>query len=229
MCSEQKQHKHCILMYNKMFTDINNEEQKLCPPSKAQVTSCSWCLLKTATVTIYGSFHYQCLCWIYCSATFSKWPFIPLMIFYVTSVITGERKLIQAEGNKLHLEERKKSDPQILKMNLWLIWENFFILCKSLKNVSKLHTHTSFLDSARGKVSAWMVLLSICEDSISATQQLRSDRSKRPKWTNPWRAAALYSSVYPFFSPALSLSAYFLVTHDFPCWLLFEARQWWVY
>lgn len=38
----------------------------------------------------------------------------------------------------------------------------------------------------------WMVLLSLREDSISSTQQLRSHRSKQPKWANPQRAAALF-------------------------------------
>lgn len=77
---------------------------------------------------------------------------------------------------------------------------------------------------------AWMVLLSLCEDSISATQQLRSHRSKQPKWANPPRTAALPSSVCLPPSPFLSLAhpRYFLLTHGSVCWLRFDAWQRWV-
>lgn len=51
-----------------------------------------------------------------------------------------------------------------------------------------------------------MVLLSIGEDFISATQQLRSPRSKQSKWANPQRTTALYSSTSLSFLLYLSLT-----------------------
>lgn len=71
---------------------------------------------------------------------------------------------------------------------------------------------------------AWMVMLSMCEDSISATQQLRSHRSKQSKWANPQREP-LSTPLSIAFSPPLSLlhPSYFLLTHDSMCWLHFDA------
>lgn len=67
------------------------------------------------------------------------------------------------------------------------------------------------------------VAKSLSEDSISATRQLRSHRSKPPKWANPQRTAALPSSVYrsfPLYPPLTPVTSLWLMAACAGCALM---------
>lgn len=83
--------------------------------------------------------------------------------------------------------------------------------CGVLKGVNR--------DAATPSPLDWLAQQCLSEDSINVSRQLRSHRSKLPKWANPQRSTAPLRLLAP------PHPGYFLLTHASVCRLHFDAAS----